>query len=430
MRGKVPGGALRGDPVLADTAGDRVGALLGGWLRAAWLPTCPPWLRRHLAEASGSGARKNLGGEDGGLLDAPALFARAHAQGIAPILHASLERWGGEGAFSERLAPLGAAYRATLRHNVLLLDELARIAARFSAVGIETIILKGAALLLTVYPHPALRPMGDLDLLVREADVPRALNAAQDLGFGILRPGVSEARLRTKHEIALARRLADGTPIYLEIHWRFIPRESLVAGPFREPDQLWRESHPSEDRTIPARLLSAEDALVLGALHLQRHVYSRAIWFVDLAMILERKRIDWDRVVEKAEIWRARGALHLALSGLRAICGVAAPKEVVSALHPGRFRAAGAEAIVCWSNAFGEQAAHGEHALSPKRRYLLKLLLVRDTLGALAQAGRMLFPSQAWLRARYGLRTGASAPGLRLRHLASTARAVVDVTRR
>ncbi len=430
MRGEAPGGAVREDPVLADTAGDRVGALLGCWLRAAWLPACPPWLRRHLTEASRGRARESPGREDGGLLGAPALFARAHAQGIAPILHASLERWREEGAFSERLAPFGAAYRATLRHNVLLLDELARISARFSGEGIETILLKGAALLLTVYPHPALRPMGDLDLLVREADVPRALSVSEALGFKILRPGVSEARLRTKHEIALARRLADGTPIYLEIHWRFIPRESLVAGPSREPEQLWRESYPSEDRTIFARVLSAEDALVLGALHLQRHVYSRAIWFVDLAMILERKGIDWDRVVEKAEIWRARSALYLALSGLRAICGVAAPREVIAALHPGRLRAAGAEAIVCWSNAFGEQAARGEHALSPTRRYLLKLLLVRDTFGALAQAGRMLFPSQAWLRARYGPRAGASAHGLRLRHLASTARTVVGGTRR
>jgi hypothetical protein len=430
MRGEAPAGAVREDPALAGSAGDRAGALLGCWLRAAWLPECPPWLRRHLAEPSRGCAQEAPGKQDGGLPDAPALFARAHAQGIAPILHASLERWGGEGAFSARLAPFGAAYRATLRHNVLLLDELSRIAARFSREEIETILLKGAALLLTVYPHPALRPMGDLDLLVREADVPRALRAAQDLGFRILRPGVSEARLRTKHEIALARRLGDGTPIYLEIHWRFIPRESLVAGPAREPEQIWRDSHPSEDLTIPARVLSAEDALVLGALHLQRHVYSRAIWFVDLAMLLERKRIDWDRVVNKAKIWGTRSALHLALRGLREICGVGAPREVMSALHPGRFRAAGAEAIVCWSNAFGEQAAHGEHALSPTRRYLLKLLQVRDTLGALAQAGRMLFPSQAWLRARYGLRTGASAHALRLRHLASTARTVVGATRR
>jgi hypothetical protein len=419
----------RGDPIRNERAwraarGGHEGTLLAGWLRAAGSPECPAWLEPSLQSPTQRSAQKGNG------IDWNAIFARAHAQGIAPILHTSLQRWGGEGAFSPRLAPFGAAYRATLRHNVLLLDELARVASLFSVEGIETICLKGAALLLTAYPHPALRPMGDLDLLVHEADVPRALRASQALGFELLRPGLSGARLQTKHEIGLTRRLEDGTRVYLEIHWRFIPRESLVAGPGREPRQIWADSRPSGDAAIPARVLAPEDAIVFGALHLERHVYSRAIWLVDLGMILQTERIDWDAVVRKAELWRARGALYLALRGLGSLCGVEAPSQVMAALHPGRIRAAWAESIVSWREAFGEHAAREEHALSPARRYLLKLLLARDTLAALAQAGKMIFPSDAWLRARYGLQEDAPRSGLRLRHLAMAARAALGAERR
>jgi hypothetical protein len=424
MMHEARGEPIRDDRTWRGARGGREGALLAGWLRAAGSPECPAWLEPCLKSPTQRSAQKGNG------IDWNAVFARAHAQGIAPILHASLQRWGGERAFSPRLAPFGAAYRATLRHNVILLDELARVAGRFSEEGIETICLKGAALVLTAYPHPALRPMGDLDLLVREADVPRALRVAQALGFTLLRPGLTGARLRTKHEIGLTRRLDDGTRVYLEIHWRFIPRESLVAGPWREPRQIWVDSRPSGDAAIPARVLAPEDAIVFGALHLERHVYSRAIWFVDLGMILQTERIDWDAVVKKAELWQARGALYLALRGLASLCGLEAPPRVMAAMHPGRIRAAWAESIVSWRDAFGKHAAREEHALSPARRYLLKLLLARDTLAALAQAGRMFFPSDAWLRARYGLQKDARGSGLRFRHLATAARAALGAGRR
>ena len=37
------------------------------------------------------------------------------------------------------------------------------------AAGVDALLVKGAALALTVYPEPAARPMTDIDLLVREA---------------------------------------------------------------------------------------------------------------------------------------------------------------------------------------------------------------------------------------------------------------------
>jgi len=390
----------------ADPAGD----LLAAWLRAARLPECPPPLGRRLSALHGS--------------DLPAsLFERAHAQGIAPLLHASLERWGlaaKEGAF----APFARAWAATLRQNLLHLEEMARVVSRFAEERIETILLKGSALLLGAYDHPALRPMGDVDLLVREASVPRAIVAAEALGYALLRPDRRDAILATNHEIELARTLPDGTRLYLEIHWRLTPREALWRGPVEEPRSMWRDALPSGDPSIPARIPSPEDAIVLAAIHLGRHAFSRAIWLWDVALLARKEGLLWEDLIVKSGEWDARAALWAAFTGARALCGAAIPDAAMAALRPGRIRSAALESCLDWRSHFGAPAAAGEHSLSPMRRYGLKLALQRDTFAALASVLGVLFPSEAWLRARYAPGPDASRAGLRLRHLAASTSAL------
>ena len=382
---------------------------LSSWLRYHRRPTCPVGLACQLTGSMGEG------------LDWDAIFARAHAQGIAPILYATLVRWKID-VNAPRFVRFGAAHGATLRQNLLYLDELARIASRFVREGIETIVLKGAALLLTTYPHPALRPMGDLDLLVREADVTRALDAARALGYALLRPGVTTEVLATNHEIELVRTLSDGTRLYLEIHWRLVPRESLIRGADVESRSLWRDALDTGDPAVPARVLAPEDALVFAALHLWRHAFSRAIWLVDVAMLAEAQGLLWEDVATKAREWDAGPPLYVTLGGSRSLCDARIPDGILASIDPGRVREMAVDAILNWQNTFGAHAALGERALSPARRYLLKLLLARDTFTALAGAVRILFPSSAWLRARYDLGANTPTAFARWRHLLAAAR--------
>ncbi len=98
-----------------------------------------------------------------------ALFARmAEAEGVAPLIHYTFQGAGyPAGIPDETRQSLALAYYSTAAHNALLFRELERILAALAAgAEIPVIVLKGAALAQTVYPDPALRPMGDLDLLV------------------------------------------------------------------------------------------------------------------------------------------------------------------------------------------------------------------------------------------------------------------------
>lgn len=398
---------------------DRESTLLSDWLRQVLAPIGSSALTRRIAKA---GAK---GGNARPEIDWARLFERAHAQGIAPLLHESLDRWGLLEALGDQILPFARARAATLRQNVIHLSELEGITRALEAEGIRAILLKGAAFLSEIYAHPALRPMCDIDFMVRRRDVRSTLRIMKDLGYRPLRPSVEDAILRTNHEIELTRRLPDGTRVYVEVHWRLIPAESLVAGPALEPAGLWQRARRCGDPQLRASVLGAEDAIVFSAIHLQRHAYAKALWFVDLALLIRQKAIRWDRVLREASAWEADSALFVALAGTRALCGVAAPPGVTAAIYPGKLKSMAFNAMVDWKSMFGPRAARGESALPASRRYLLKLLQARDTLVALHRIRSMVFPSKAWLQARYGLHGSALPPGMRRRHLADAGRAVL-----
>ena len=78
------------------------------------------------------------------------------------------------------------------RTNVRLMDGLARLSAQLREHDIDVLALKGAALNLTYYEALDLRPMSDLDLMVRPKDAVRAVEVLTESscrrGRALVRP--------------------------------------------------------------------------------------------------------------------------------------------------------------------------------------------------------------------------------------------------
>jgi hypothetical protein len=64
--------------------------------------------------------------------------------------------------------------------------ELGAVLQSLATAGVTPVLLKGAALARTVCDNPGPRPMDDVDLLLREADVPAALRELAALGYATL----------------------------------------------------------------------------------------------------------------------------------------------------------------------------------------------------------------------------------------------------
>lgn len=104
-----------------------------------------------------------------------------------------------------------------------LLETLAATVAALRAAGVEVVALKGAVLAFFHYPDPALRPMGDLDLLLRDrADLGRATAALVRAGW---RPlfDTSRHRVFARGDERVARPASEDpdNPIRVEVHTSF-----------------------------------------------------------------------------------------------------------------------------------------------------------------------------------------------------------------
>lgn len=248
---------------------------------------------------------------------------------MAPLLYHHLKH-----ARIELFLPIQRTLQGLyLRHrraNRIRTDLLRQILVACDAAEVPVLVLKGAALAQLVYPDPALRPMSDLDLLVRPADAPRAQSVLARLGFQT--PAPADQSLRHRH-LAPAVRSVEGLQIPVEIHYRLSSTylDNLIAyaqarfrirmAPSRRDwdlfDRLFERSTAFTLGDITARTMGPQDMLPYLCQHLLSHVnvwdLARLIWMADLVSYAEQfaEEIDWDLVRSRApEVLGTLSLLH------------------------------------------------------------------------------------------------------------------------
>lgn len=169
------------------------------------------------------------------------------------------------------------------RRTATLLDALAAIDAAFDQAGIEYRVLKGLPLAARLYGGVGQRFTWDLDVLVRERDVPRALAALRAIDI--------HAPSWTRHLSWLARRVAhalecrraDGLSI--DLHWAF----RRLPGLRFPADDVFREQRMQDVNGRAYPILSDEHLLTQVLLGIAADVDRglcprRALWEAYLLM--------------------------------------------------------------------------------------------------------------------------------------------------
>jgi hypothetical protein len=162
------------------------------------------------------------------------------------------------------VADLHAAFRHHAVHAARQERDLEHVLVHFNEAGLEPIVFKGWALS-RLYPHRALRPFGDFDLLVRHADADRARSVLRSL------PSSLQERADVDTALTLRRYLPDRTEA-----------------------ELWAHSRTEQLGQARFRVLAAEDHLRLVALHQLHHGGYRPLWLCDLAVLVESLPGDFD----------------------------------------------------------------------------------------------------------------------------------------
>ncbi len=267
--------------------------------------------------------------------------------------------------------------------------------------GVQVILLKGAALAVNFYPHNALRPMGDFDLLVHPENLEKATQAAMALGYERPRPalGPTQEKLLDEHHVVLVDHRSE---IAIEIH-PGLPMQPL-RGELEWQTWFWQSAVP-----VYAEQPALDHIFRLGAtaflLHLAHHLalqhgeaQTSLIKYYDLHLVIcqQYDEIDWYLLAERA----VQGGFALALlTALRACADrfhTPIPEGYLSLLeHNQRDETQVAEELWHKSQAIGQNQ---DRAIRFEIRNVLRKSDWRTNLLFIVE---MLFPRRASMIDRY-----------------------------
>jgi hypothetical protein len=301
------------------------------------------------------------------------------AQGLGPLCY----RYAADMEFpAETKRALQGLYLRHRRANQVRVHVLREVLVAYEAVGIEVLALKGAALAHLVYPEPGLRPMRDLDLLVKPAEARRAQELLLGLGFQAPLPG--EAALPDKH-LSAALLQTDDLLVSIEIHHNLFnaafPASMTLA-------DLTGPPLPFALDGVTAYTLGYEDMLWHLCQHLTYHTsvweLFRLVWVADIVAFAGRfaAEIDWERVAVRYPL------ILNTLSSLHFMVPLPEQLRAQAPLRLGRSPQGLGQDFAGWPRA----------SLAELRRQKGYRHIVRDTF----------YPSEWWLRLRYGL--GSARP--------------------
>ncbi|MGI9658636.1 MAG: nucleotidyltransferase family protein [Gaiellaceae bacterium] len=260
---------------------------------------------------------------------------------VAPLMHNALIQLGEPGIGrvpARHWRELVELREASARRAARLRDVTAQITTAFEAAEIEVLGLKDIVLGQEIFGDLSLRPMGDVDLLVRRAQFEQAAAALDELGFAPHPPiePVASARYATGRHF---RRAEDET--WIDLQWNVAEREwdQLGEGRFTyDVEKMWARAEHS--RVAPHMLQpSWEDMLFHLCLHLEGHEYAELILVCDIAELLRARgdSLDWSDFFALADGHRARSTVVHALLVVERLLGASAPPEYRNELAFGHY---------------------------------------------------------------------------------------------
>jgi len=314
--------------------------------------------------------------------------AEHHA--LTPLLHRALVSTG----VADTLPP--AARKALAEHtagmaarNLLFASELTEILTAAAARSLCVAPLRGLALAERLHDDPSLRPMGDLDLLVRTHDLDALAALLHERGYEQIdrRPGFARAFSYTL-EFAKQRH---GWMI-VEPHW------TIAYPPFGERvamDRVWRRCDRGAVAGVETWRLGPADLLLHLCLHIaHKGAQAPLLWLYEIDRLVRREGavLDWLTFVAEAE---AAAVTTLIAPVINVVCNLLytpVPPSVRDTL--GRPPARAQDRWLA-RLAAADGRADGSESLAA--------LFALPTLGQRARyAASLLFPSRQFMATEYG----------------------------
>lgn len=221
---------------------------------------------------------------------------------------------------------LERAARQAWAYNVRQLGAIAPVLSHLRANGLDVVLLKGAALGATVYPHLGARLLGDVDLLVRPHQWATACDLLTRLGWE------SRSSTRGPESLVHARSFASRSGAMIDLHRHVLP-ECVWEG---ADEGAWTRIESAGTGYLEAFVLGPADQLVHTCVHgLRWSPVHAAVWVADAAFLIRAagQRLDWEVVVEEARDRELSFQVGACLELVRDRGRVDVPRRILEALR-------------------------------------------------------------------------------------------------
>ncbi len=242
---------------------------------------------------------------------------------LMPLLSKTLTS---SGVDDPDLARLKGVYQFSWYRNTMLFTEAAELLRRLSAVGIPTMVLRGAAIAIGYHRDAGTRAMNDMDVLVPPADLDRARSVARSVGW------LPVATQPLERQIAAAP-VRNSRGRLVRLHWLPSANLSMPGSPW---DELWQRGATVRVRDTATLIPSAADHLVHACVDGARANSGSSLrWIADAMAILSvpAAQLNWEVVVAEARRLRVSLLLSDTLRYLQQTLDATVPPSALAALR-------------------------------------------------------------------------------------------------
>ena len=189
-------------------------------------------------------------------------------------------------------------YDYTLKHNLLMAQELFRLLDLFEKKSIKVLPYRGPLLAFSLYKNPAFRQIWDLDILIKEENVLQAKELLLGNGYTScfeMSPNDEEKKIKKIGEFQFQR---NDDMIKIDLHWRILPTS---MGDLSNPDLIWKSA---VETTLAGNTLWTMSPDILVQVLLWhggiKHQWLELKLITDIARIVEKYNdINWESILKQ-----------------------------------------------------------------------------------------------------------------------------------
>lgn len=265
------------------------------------------------------------------------LLQMAFAHDVGVLLYRTLESVAPTALPAYIRTELKRQMQVDIQRNLSLTRELLRLTTLFDRHSIAMIPYKGPMIAAGVYGDLSARAFTDLDILIHEEDIPRAVDTLISCGYEIVRPR-SLTQAREQFRPLWIRQLVKRSPwtyqivlwhpelaTLVELHWRVMSKYIFP----RNPKQLWENLQSISVGGANIQSMAPEHLLWFLCLHSSKHQWERLRWVCDIAELIRvSPELNWPQVVEQAASLKIERRLYVGLQLARQLLDAPVPAVI------------------------------------------------------------------------------------------------------